>query len=176
MSIADQNTTDSQKRSYASVAAMVRTIPNITIPAPVAIQNSFSSLKDDSSESDMDMSQLDWKTVQDSSESDDSDTIAYENMENATSVDNSVDNSANNSGVDSSSDSSEEELVVNQKHYRRVRPLWCRDGIPCFVTSVTGLLLLVYFMQFVFYMCGFVNDDSCSPAARLQYSKYHKGL
>ena len=158
MTIVHRNNTDSEKRSYASVAA----IPAISIPAPVAVQNSFSMLQDDSSESELDAGPFDWKTVH-SSESDESDAIAY-------------DNTVEESGTDSSSDSSQEELIVNQKHYRRVRPSQCKEGIPCFVTSLTGLLVLAYFMQFVFYMCGFINDDCSSPAGRLQYSKYSKNF
>ena len=164
MTIVHRNNADSEKRSYATVAA----IPSIAIPAPVAVQNSFSALQDDSSESENDMMQFDWKTVH-SSESDESDTIAYENMANV--EDSTSDNSTEDSGTDSSSDSSQEELIVNQKHYRRVRPSPCKEGIPCFVTSIIGLLLLAYFMQFVFYMCGFINDDCNSPAGRLRYSK-----
>ena len=175
MTIVHRNNTDSEKRSYATVAA----IPSIAIPAPVAVQNSFSMLQDDSSESELDVGPFDWKTVH-SSESDESDTIAYDNMVEDNTSDNSPNNSAEdsaeNSGTDSSSDSSQEELIVNQKHYRRVRPSPCKEGIPCFVTSLTGLLLLAYFMQFVFYMCGFINDDCSSPAGRLQYSKYHKNF
>ena len=185
MTIVHRNTSDSEKRSYAAIAA----IPVIAIPAPVAVQNTFSVLQDDSSESDADMAQFDWKAVNAPSESDESDTIAYENMGN-TSTDDSAensaeedsaeysaeDNSANDSGSDGSSDSSEDELIVNQKRYRRVRPSWCKDSIPCCVTSLAGALGVAYFMQFVFYMCGWVNDDCNSPAGRLQYSKYHKGL
>ena len=174
MTIVHRNTSDSEKRSYAAIAA----IPAIAIPtsiaapiaAPIAVQNTFSILQDDSSESDMDAAQFDWKTV-DPSDSDESDTIAYDNM-----LHGSTDNSANDSAEDSSSGSSQEELVVNQKHYRRVRQSWCKDGVPCFVTSIAGLLGVAYFMQFVFYMCGLMNDDGFSPAARLQCSKYHKGL
>jgi hypothetical protein len=155
MTIVHRNNTDSEKRSYASVAA----IPPIAIPAPVAVQNSFSTLQDNSSESELDLEQLDWKTVGNPSESDESDMIAYDNM-------------AYDSTNESSSDSSqEEELIINQKHYRRVRQPWCKEGVPVFVTSLTGLLAFAYFMQFVFYMCGFFNDDCCSPAARLRCSK-----
>jgi hypothetical protein len=174
MTIVHRNTSDSEKRSYAAIAA----IPVIAIPAPIAapiaVQNTFSILQDDSSESDMDVAQFDWKTV-DPSESDESDTIAYDNMLHGSAND-SVEDSAEDSGADSSSDSSQEELIVNQKHYRRVRQSWCKDGVPCFVTSLVGFLGVAYFMQFVFYMCGLMNDDGCSPAARLQCSKYHKGL
>jgi hypothetical protein len=180
MTIVHRNNTDSEKRSYASVAA----VPAISIPAPVAVQNSFSTLQDDSSESEIDMVQFDWKTVH---SSDESDTIAYNNMANVedsisdnstsdNSPNNSAEDSTEDSGTDSSSDSSQEELIINQKHYRRVRPSRCKEGIPCFVTSFAGLLVLAYFMQFVFYMCGFINDDCNSPAGRLQYSKTHKGL
>jgi len=167
MTIVHRNHTDSEKRSYASVAA----IPAITIPAPVAVQNNFSALHDTSSESEIDKEQFDWKTAH-SSDSDESDTIAYANMTNNSTSDSSPHNSAN----DSASDSSQEELIVNQKHYRRVRPSKCKEGIPCFVTSCAGLLVFAYFMQFVFYMCGFINDDCSTPAGRLQYSKYSKNL
>ena len=181
MTIVHRNTSDSEKRSYAAIAA----IPVIAIPAPVTMQNAFSVLQDDSSESDTDMTQFDWKAVNASSESDESDTIAYENMLHGSAEedsaedsaeDNSANDRANDSGSDGSSDSSEDELIVNQKHYRRIRPSWCKDGIPCYVTSLAGALGVAYFMQFVFYMCGWVNDDCNSPAGRLQYSKYHKGL
>jgi hypothetical protein len=170
MTIVHRNNTDSAKRSYAAVAA----VPPIAIPAPVAVQNSFSTLQDNSSESDLDLEQLDWKTVRNSSESEESDTIAYENMVHHPleySTDDTTDNSANDSANDSSSDSSQEELIVNQKHYRRVRQPWCKEGVPFFVTSLTGLLVFAYFMQFVFYMCGFLHDDCCSPSARLRCSK-----
>jgi len=173
MTIVQRNTSDSEKRSYASIAA----IPVV----PVAVQNSFSALQDDSSESELDLAQFDWKSVHTSSESDESDSISYDSAKDSAedsaedsatdSAEDSAEDSANDSGADSSSDSSQEDLIVNQKHYRRVRPSWCKDGIPCFVTSLAGFLALAYFMQFVFYMCGFINDDCSSPAGRLQYSK-----
>jgi hypothetical protein len=156
MTIVQRNTSDSEKRSYAAVAA----IPVV----PVAVQNSFSALQDDSSESELDLAQFDWKTIDASSESNESDTAE----DSAT---DSANDSANNSDTDSASDTSQEELIVNQKHYRRLRPAWCKDGVPCFVTSLVGFLGVAYFMQFVFYICGLTNDNCCSPASRLQCSK-----
>jgi hypothetical protein len=183
MTIVQRNTSDSEKRSYASIAAIPAAIPVV----PVAVQNSFSALQDDSSESELDLAQFVWKSVHTSSESEESDSISYDSATNSatdsatdsaedSAEDSANDNSAEDSGTDSSSDSSQDDLIVNQKHYRRVRHSWCKDGIPCFVTSLAGFLALAYFMQFVFYMCGFINDDCSSPAGRLQYNKYNKGL
>ena len=180
MTIVHQNKADSEKRSYAAVAA----IPAIIVPAPIAVQNSFSALQDTTSDSEpeVDMQQFDWNSISYPSESDESDTITYEHMTNdstedsvSESLEDSANDSANDSAEDSTSESVEEELVVNHKHYRRVHQPWCKDGVPCIVTSIAVFLGIAYFMQFVFYMCGLVNDDCCSPAMRLQCSKY-KGL
>ena len=173
MTIVHRNNTDSGKRSYATIAA----IPAIIVPAPIAIQNSFSVLKDDSSDSDIDMKEFEWSTVHNPSESNMSDTIEYDSMTSDSVEESSKDNSRDNSEEDSGHSSSEQdELIVNHKHYHRVRQTWCKGGVPCFVTSITVLLGFAYFMQFVFYMCGLVNDDCCSPVMQLQCSKGHKGL
>ena len=164
MTIIHRNTSDSEKRSYASVAA-------IPTPSSVAVQNSFSALQDDSSESELDLAQFDWKKIDDLSQSDESSHDSATDSATDSAEDNSANDSAKDSDTDSVSDSSQEELIVNQKHYRRLRPAWCKDGVPCFVTSLAGFLGVAYFMQFVFYMCGLMNDDCCSPAARLQCSK-----
>ena len=157
MTIVHRNNADSEKRSYAAIAA----IPAIVVPAPIAIQNSFSALQDDTSESEEEMKQFDWKSVNHPSDSDDNsdDSIISSTY------------SSTDSSTESSSDGSEEELIVNQKYYRRVRQPWCKEGIPCFVTSLAAILGFAYFMKFVFYMCGLVHDDCCSPMARLQCSK-----
>ena len=171
MTIVHRNKADSEKRSYATIAA----IPAITVPAPIAIQNSFSVLQDETSGSEVDMQEFDWKSITDVSESDVSDTIAYENMPSDSGAEYITEDSTTESVMDSSSDTSQDEVIVNHKQYRRVRQPWCKDGVPCAVTSLAALLAFAYFMQFVFYMCGLVNDDCCSPTMRLECSK-GKGL
>jgi hypothetical protein len=179
MTIVHRNTSDSEKRRSASIAA----IPAISVPAPIAVQNSFSALQDDTSDSDVDMHEFDWKSISNPSETELSDTNDYENVPTDDSVEDSAEdstedsaedntpNSVEDSTTDSSSDSSHDEVILNNKHYRRVRQPWCKDGVPCVVTSLTALLAFAYFMQFVFYMCGLVGDDCCSPSMRLECSK-----
>jgi len=181
MTIVHRNKEDTEKRSYAEVAAIARVIPPIMIPASVAIQNSFSVLQEEtSSDSEVDMTNFDWKSSSHASQSEfeESDTMQYDNLESSDASDSTEERaednspeSAEESAEESTSNSSQDELIVNHKHYRRVRQPWCKDGIPCFVTSISALLGFAYFMQFVFYMCGLVNDDCCSPAARLHCSK-----
>ena len=167
MTIVHRNTSDSEKRRSASIAA----IPAISVPAPIAVQNSFSALQDDTSDSDVDMQEFDWKSISNPSETELSDTNDYENVPTDDSVEDNTPNSVEDSTTDSSSDSSHDEVILNNKHYRRVRQPWCKDGVPCVVTSLTALLAFAYFMQFVFYMCGLVGDDCCSPSMRLECSK-----
>ena len=157
MTIVHRNKADSEKQSSASG---LRNVPNIIIPAPIAIQNSFSTLEDDTNPSDSDsgLDQFDWKTDSEQNTSDGTN-------------DSTNDSNSSSSTEESSSSSSEDELTINDKQYRRVRQPWCKDGIPCVVTSVITLLAFAYFMQFVFYMCGLVNDECFSPASLLQYSK-----
>lgn len=160
---------DSDKRNYASVAASLTPIP---VAAPIAMKNRFSPLQDDSSDSDsnVDLAQFEWKELDKTLEDEDN----VNNMDDDVDNDNaeeSVEESSDNTDNSDESNTSEEEIIINHRRYQRVRQPWCRDGVPCAVTSVATLLAFAYFMQFVFYMCGLVSDDCCSPASLLQCSK-----
>jgi hypothetical protein len=164
---------DSKNREDVAVHAVN------SVSASIALQNSFSALQNNASDSDSDsngnLEQFEWKTMSSASELDVSDEITPvtdiddDNAEE--SQDETYTDNTDTSYSSEESASSEEEIVVNEKRYQRVRQPWCRDGVPCAVTSIVFLLAFAYFMQFVFYMCGLVNDDCCSPASLLDCSK-----
>jgi len=175
---------NTKNSNYASIVA---SLPAVPVASSVALQNSFSALHEETSDSDsqMKLEQIEWKQTTNTSDMDVSDEIndsEEDHLENGVinmetdidddNVEESQEESQNES-TDTSEDSatSEEEIVVNEKRYQRVRQPWCKDGVPRVITSIVTLLAFAYFMQFVFYMCGFVNDDCESPAGLLRYSK-----
>ena len=153
---------DSEKRSNASNAnnasnaVIAASLAHIPVAAPFEMRNRYSALKDESSDIDStdDLTNFEWKDLDDENN--------VNNMEDDVDNDNVVEESSDTSEESVTSD---EEIVINHRRYQRITQPWCRDGVPCAVTSIITLLSFAYFMQFVFYMCGVVGDD-CSKGRR----------
>lgn len=126
-------------------------------PDPIAMHNSYSTLNDaitsDSHESDTTESDTDILSRIESNDADDE----YSDMPAL--IDESYENeSSGNSGSDKSD--SDQEIIVNQQRYQRVRTS-CKDNLPCTITISFTLWAIAIFMQCIFQLCGLTNDK-CS--------------
>jgi hypothetical protein len=108
-----------------------------------------------SPESDSTKSDSDMPALIDANDGDDEDSDTdYSDMPPL------IDESNESEHSESSTSDSDQEIIVNQQRYQRVRKS-CKDSLPCPITFSFTLWAIAMFMQFMLQLCSLTNDK-CS--------------
>jgi hypothetical protein len=163
--IPSDNTNHSAFRTVTRTYAQAASIPvlSIRVPEPIATHNSYSALNDTITPSSNDSDKYMWNSHEssDPSESD----IDYSDMpelidESNDANDAGDERSESNESQSENTSDSDQEIIVNHTRYQRVRKS-CKDSLPCPITFSFTLWAIAMFMQFIFQICGLVNEK-CS--------------
>lgn len=165
-------------RSYAQAASLP--VLSIRIPDPITTHNSYSMLNDVTSDSNStpDSDKYMWNSPESTSDSSESDTD-YSDMPALIDANDANDGDNEDSDTDysdmpplidesnesesqseSESSDSDQEIIVNQQRYQRVRKS-CKDSLPCPITFFFRLWAIAMFMQCILHICNLTNDK-CS--------------
>jgi hypothetical protein len=155
-------------RTYAQAASLP--VLSIHVPEPITTHNSYSMLNDsvtsdsnstpdsdkyiwNSPKSDLTESDSDMPALIDANDASDASDTDYSDMPPL--IDES--NESESSGSTSDSD---QEIIVNQQRYQRVRKS-CKESLPCPITFSFTLWAIAMFMQCMLQLCSLTNNK-CS--------------
>ena len=140
-------------RTYAQAASLP--VLSIHVPEPIATHNSYSMLNDtitSDSNSTPDSDKYMWNSPESDSAESDSDMPPL--------IDESNEQNSESESSASESSESDQEIIVNQQRYQRVRKS-CKDSLPCPITFSFTLWAIAMFMQCMLQLCSLTNNK-CS--------------
>lgn len=158
-------------RTYAQAASLP--VLSIHVPEPIATHNSYSMLNDTTSDSNStpDSDKYMWNSPESDSAESDSDMPALIDANDANDASDEYSDTdysdmpplideSNESESSGSTSDSDQEIIVNQQRYQRVRKS-CKDSLPCPITFFFRLWAIAMFMQCMLQLCNLTNNK-CS--------------